>query len=90
MARQEFKLGKATVTRRGMTDHAPFVWEFIDTEGNKRVVEDDDGNVQRMIEAVQNGSGTAPLENQRHNYTADDGLAQTNLRRVMAGEGQPQ
>ena len=87
--RTKIKIGKLTLTRRSYNDHPPYIWEFLDVDGNKREIVDDDKNVMRLIEATKKGSGKQAQANQRHDYDTD-GLPAENLQPVMGGEGRPQ
>ena len=49
----EIKVGKLILTRRSHNDHPPYIFEFIDADGNKRTIVDEDRNVQRLVEAAE-------------------------------------
>ena len=88
--RIKIKIGKLTLTRRSYNDHPPYIWEFLDVDGCRRQIVDEDRNVQRLVEAAKEGSGKEPQANARKDFGVDEGLPPDNLVVRGGGMGQPQ
>lgn len=74
MPRNQITVGKATITQQRFPSNIPHTssrFEFLDVTGALRLIQDDTGNVSRMIEVMLEGSGEPQPPNQRTDFNND-------------------